>query len=570
MIKRLFILLLISGISLNVFGVALEEWKWGFDGTVNENHINPLSAMISNPMPIPFDGVIKFQKINHMGSPIGAPLLKKIFLAPYATRWVQFYPYIRSSQEDWRLTWGKSPKQNTVIKVSSAKGRATVLLVSERPLLNRGRVRLPFFRENLFPPTVSATDGLAAVVINKIPEFTPLQRQAFHDWLYAGGRVFIIESDGKFPEFGSDYPYLNIQGERADIGAGEVVKYSGNEILTAAKLGVSGKIKVIDNQIYMQDISDSFFRKLRAQLKTNHNWILIFFISIVYGLMVTVVNFIIGRKSKRAWKPILFFLSMVTIFSLLLAWCGRRGYGEKSQIMALTYAKELEPGHFDLAQWMDIFVTEGDYYKITHENRNNIYADCQTNSSINAEIYNGKEGAFVVDIPLFSSMQLFHRTDAFLAKALEVEATSSSNGDFTSVSVVLSENFPRPILKIIAVVNGKVYPLSIGILWNRYQCKSISNADDVSKYIRDWNNDGGFYNFYGGDEKPEKVFKSMIAPLIIRSRGGDKVIDDYYPTSAAIDNKIDIYIMTPTPDEFKAKGDIIKKEKGYTLFHFVR
>jgi hypothetical protein len=568
--KKRFFILLIFSLSLTVFGVAVEEWKWGFDGTITETHINPLSVMISNPMPVPFDGMIELQKINHMGSSIGAPLLKKIFLAPYATRWVQFYPYVRSSQEDWRLSWGKRPNQNTVIKVSSAKGRAYVMLVSEGPLLSKGRVRLPFFRENLFPPTVAATDGLAGVVINKIPEFTPLQRRAFHDWLYAGGKVYIIESDGRFPDFGSDYSYLDFRGNRAEVGAGEVIKYSGNKILTSADLGAAGKIKVAENQIYMQDVEDSFFRKLRSQLKTNHNWILIFLISIVYGLMVTVVNFIIGRKSKKAWKPILFFLSMVIIFSLLLAWCGRRGYGEKSQILALTYAKELEPGHFALSQWMDIFVTDGDYYKITHKDRNNIYADCQTNNSLNAEIYNGKDGVFLVDIPLFSSMQLFHRTDAYTSKPLNVKATSASNGDFTSISVELSEDFPRPVLEVIAVVNGKVYPLSSGKLWNKFQCKSISNPDDVSKYIRDWNNSGGFYNFYSSDEKPEKVFKSMIAPLIIRSRGGDKVIDDYYPTSAATDNKMDIYVMTSTPDGFKTKGDIFKNEKGYTLFHFVR
>ena len=556
-------------LTLGVYGLAMEEWKWGFDGTVNENHVNPLSVMISNPMPVPFDGPVMLQKVNHIGSVIGAPLVKRLFIAPYATKWVQFYPYIRSSQEEWKLAWGPTPDQSAVIKVSSAKGRAFVMLVSERPILTKGHVRLPFFRENLFPPTVSATDGLAGVVINRVPEFTPLQRRAFHDWLYAGGKVIIIESEGTMPEFGSDYPYLDFQGDSSEVGAGEVMKYHGNQKITSALLGAPEKIKVSGNQIYVQDFADSFFRGLRSQVKTNHNWVLIFLISIVYGFMITIVNFIIGRKSKKAWKPILFFLITVAIFSLLLAWCGRRGYGEKSQITALTYARELDPGHFSLAQWMDIFVTDGDYYKITHKDRNNIYADCQMNNSLNAEIYNGKNGAFLVDIPLFSSMQLFHRTDACIPKPLTVKAASAFNGDFTSVSVELSENFPRPVLKVVAVLNGKVYPLTVGKSWNKFQCKSIT-AVDISQYIREWNNSGGFYNFYSSNEKPEEIFKSMIPPLIIRSRGGDAVINDYYPTASASDDKMDIYIMTSTPDEFKVNGSIIKKEKGYTLFHFVR
>ena len=570
MVKRLFIVLFL-GLSLNLFGLALEEWKWGFDGSAVGHHINPLSIMISNPMPVSFDGVVKLQKTDFMGKHLGAPLVKKVFIGPYGTKWIQFYPYIRNNDEEWIVSWGRGAKQRVPIKVSSIKGRAMVYLTSDAPLLAKQRVRLSLFPENLFPPSVAATDGLSAVVIDKVPEFTPLQRQAFRDWLFGGGKVHILASDGKFPNFGQDYAYLNISGKRADVGAGEVIRHSGNGVITPKVLGKVRKIKAADNNIYMQDSEDSYFRKLRSQLKTNHNWILIFLLSILYGLLVTVVNFIIGRRSRKAWKPILFFLSMVIIFSFLLAWCGRRGYGEKTHILALSYAKELEPGRFDVAQWLDIFVTSGDYYKISHKERNNIYSDCQTRNALNAEIYNGPSGLFLVDIPLFSSMQLYHRMDVTVKKIFSVDVSYRRSVDLTRISVKLSPDFPRPVLKVVAVADNRVYPLTLDNAWNKFSCKLTNDkVKDVSQYIKAWSDDGGLYGFYNNSDDAETVFNSMIPPLIIRSRGGDKAIEDYFPTASASDDKIDVFVMCATPEEFKTNGDVIKSEDGYTLFHFIR
>ncbi len=570
MMKRLFIIVMF-GLSLNLFGLALEEWKWGFDGTIVEHRINPFSAMISNPMPAAFDGMVTLQRISFMGRPVGAPLIKKVFLGPYGTKLIQFYPYIRNSDEEWQISWGRGAKQQARVNTPSAKGRAVVYLTADTPLLTQRRIRLSSFPENLFPPFVSATDGLLAVVIDKIPEFTPLQRQAFRDWLFGGGKVHIVATDGKTPDFGSDYSYLNILGNRADVGSGEVILHFETSTISLSTLGAPQKITSEEDNIYIQDSEDSYFRKLRSQLKTNHNWVLIFLISILYGLLVTVVNFIIGRRSKTALKPILFFVTTVLIFSFLLAWCGRRGYGEKTHILALSYAKELEPGHFDVAQWMDVFVTTGDYYKISHKDKNSIYSDCQTENTLNAEIYNGRDGAFFVDIPLFSSMQLFHRMVADTKQPLKVDVAYRTNGDMTNISINLGDKFPKSILKVIAIFNGKIYKLKMAGAWNKYSNKFTEDSvETVSKYIRDWSSDGGFYGFYSSNDNQEEVFESMIAPLIIRSRGGDQSIEDYYPTASADDNKVDIFILTATPQEFKTNSDVIKEEDGFTLFHFIR
>lgn len=568
MLKRLLIIVT-ALFSFSLSAIEVEEWKWGFDGTVVENHINPLSVMVSNPMPVPFDGVVQLQRQDQMGARVGAPIIKKVFLSPYASKWIQFYPYVKNSFEEWSLVWGRKPNQRAPIKVPVKGGKAIVYLASGPSVLSRTRIKLPYFQENLFPPSVGATTGLIGVVIDKQPEFTPLQREAFSDWLHAGGKVHIIEgSNGNFPDLSSDYSFLNFSGDKKQVGSGEVIKHKGTKIINQAILGAPGKIPLAERRIYVQEMGNSFFRKLRGQLKTNHNWVLIFLISIVYGILVTVVNFIVGRKARKAWKPIAFFAGTVIVFSLLLAWCGKRGYGERSQILSLTYARELDKNHFALTQWMDIFVTDGAYYKITHKASTNIYADCQSMNPINAEIYNGKNGFFLVDIPLFSSMQLFHKSDARTAEPVGITGKSRINGsDLEFLNITLSEDFPQPILEAKAVVHDKIYTLYKNRRWNEFTIRGGSGKN-VSEYIRSWNNSGRYYGFYSQEKPDEEVFKSTIAPLIIRSRGGDKIIEAYYPTACAMDNKIDIYIMAKTPEEFKSDRQMINKESGYTLFHF--
>jgi len=567
MLKRLLILL-ITGLSLTLSAVEVEQWKWGFDGTMVENDINPLSVMISNPMPVPFDGIITLRKQDSMGGPLGAPLVKKVFLGPYASRWIQFYPYVIDNYEEWRLQWGKKPSQRTSLKVPPKGGKAIVYLTSDSPLLRKNRINIPFFQENLFPPSVGATSGLVGVVIDRPPEFTPLQKQAFSDWLYAGGKVHIIKGpNGLFPKFGSDYSFLDCSGQKTQAGAGEVIKVPGNSVLNSVNLGAPAKIPTDENRIYMQDTEESFFRKLRSQLKTNHNWGLIFLISIIYGILVTVVNYIVGRKSRKTWKPIAFFLGTVIIFSLLLAWCGKRGYGEKSQILSLTYAKELDPNHFALTQWMDIFVTEGDYYKITHKDKTNIYSDCQSMNPINGEIYNGTDGLFMVDIPLFSSMQLFHKGDARTTKPTGITAKYKFDGsDLEFLNITFSKDFPQEILEVKAVAHNNIYNFSKDKVWNKYK---LRGSNSFSTHLREWQNNSGYYGFYNQEEDPKKIFKSTITTLILRSRGGDTVVDEYYPKPCATDDKIDIYVMAKTPEAFKTDRQVIKKEEGYTLFHFV-
>ena len=129
---------------------------------------------------------------------VDAPLVEPVFLAPGQRRAVHFYPYV-SEWSNWRLSVGSGPSIEISQPRPSRRG-ARILLESSDVLGDtRGSVRR--FPENQFPPFVTATDTLQAVLLDHVPNWDEARRTAFLDWLYSGGAVFVLHTaGGRFPE----------------------------------------------------------------------------------------------------------------------------------------------------------------------------------------------------------------------------------------------------------------------------------------------------------------------------------------------------------------------------------
>jgi len=563
-------------------GVAVERWIWGFDGKAVKDRFTPLSVLVSNPSAEAFDGVIVLRKQGPMGAGnVGAPIYKRVFLGPFSSKWIQFEPFVRGDDAKWRLRWGKRMKDSAVVPAPSLGGAAAVRLMRGSAVFARSKIQAPPFQENLFPPSVAATSGLAAIALDHTPEFTPAQTTAFLDWLHAGGRLYILpDASGTPPTFSGELSVLNFPGRSMKIGAGMVEKRSISDKLLAAKeIGAAAKIEHDDNStIYIDNITDTFFHYVRKRVKTNHNWGLIFFISVVYMLMVTVVNFLAGRKAKSPFKPIAFFVITVAVFSFLLAWCGKRGQGEKSQINSLTIAREAAPGRFVVEQWLDVFATSGADYTIQDANGEpSFFSDCREEGALNAEIVNGT-GAFIrADIPMFSSVQFLRAGVASAPNAAVKSFKQAFDGANARFMILeLDADFPAPIIKVAAVAHGRFYAFR-QTADNKYEALVPADPETFSKRIERWYNGGGSGAIRFGafdDEEEEQSIESLFIPMIIRTRGGDKSISSYssafFPTAAASDDQTDIYILAETPDSFKCENDSIKLKKGYVMFHFIR
>ena len=65
---------------------------------------NLFSVLVDNPSANPFEGTIRLKKLV-AGKQVDAIIVETVYLAPYSSRWVQFYPYIKSDWDTWEVSW---------------------------------------------------------------------------------------------------------------------------------------------------------------------------------------------------------------------------------------------------------------------------------------------------------------------------------------------------------------------------------------------------------------------------------------------------------------------------------
>ena len=147
-IKRIVMAIILLASATCLSAVEIRAVQWGFDGKVLPEHINVLSVLIANPGAAPIDDRLILRGTG------GAPYFSACVLAPGASRWVQFYPWIGPHQDGFELQLGR---QVMPLPEPSFGPPAVVLLIEERSLSSAKALK--GFPEEIFPTTVAATDG---------------------------------------------------------------------------------------------------------------------------------------------------------------------------------------------------------------------------------------------------------------------------------------------------------------------------------------------------------------------------------------------------------------------------
>jgi hypothetical protein len=210
--------------------IEIGEVRWGFDGQITRHHFVPLSVLIVNPGAEPFDGVIGLHEQIGAGTPVGAALVEEVYVAPQSSRWVQFYPFVKETFEEWSLQWGRRSGERAEVNAptfvpATLADPKPILLVDADDFSTKGH-GLRRFPENLFPPFVAATDGLKTAVLDHAPRWEDARRQAFYDWLCRGGRLHLFQgADGSFPRFTAQLAELNTPADHFRVGSGEVFRH---------------------------------------------------------------------------------------------------------------------------------------------------------------------------------------------------------------------------------------------------------------------------------------------------------------------------------------------------------
>lgn len=548
---------------------------WGFDGRVLPNTFTLLSIEVTNRGTHPFDGDLI---LNDLGS--GAPLRLAVYLAPGTSRWVQFHPYVGSYVPGWRLSWNDGQDRSEDMGQPKTDPPATVLLADpESPGLRATRMRL--FAENLFPTTVSATDGLSAVVLDHQPRWDAQRREAFMDWVRRGGIVHLLPgSDGAVPQFSDDFSPLNIiTGDRQRVGAGLIARHA----ITRAEIseqwlkehGFPPRELKTDGTGNISDPDGFVLHKLAAITRPNINWALIYGLTVLYVVIIGPVFYLLRKRNYRLLLG--GFLATVALFAWVFTVIGRRGYGEKQIYHSISIARPLGAGRFDVQEWVHAFATSGDIYKFAHGDGSQLYGTGFEGDTVRGEIREGKESHLAADIPLFSSRPFLHRgvmkaedpalkVEEWLTKEGALNIGKEAVPPLKKLRMSAAPEFRKRVFTAMLEYNGRYSDLTLtpgGFeLPGNANFKTARDAFGNTNYY-DY---GGYGGYYGDAENVVRELRALHPYFICLANGEGIHCKKFVPPITQGANRARIFLYAEAPPGFAMKNERFESGKSLVLY----
>ncbi len=580
---------------------ALEiiESRWGFDGKVLRNRFNVLSVLVDNPLAEPFDGELWLRKRINVGTPVDAPLVEPVFVGPFARRWVQFYPYVGEDYERFglqeRSKVGRRSPESDVTQPRFG-WPARVILNSETVGTSPG-LPIKGLPEVLFPPFVTATDALEALLIDSVPNWDEPRRLAFLNWLHRGGVVYVLPTTatGEFPEFPATLGVLAGPLDDSRYGAGRIYRISQSRLdlnkdrltelfrrlpkrMTQKPDGTTTELPAFGDEVesgpsFQNSYSDgsgaltstSFLSRLRTMTRPEHNWVLLHVLFWIYIGLVFPGCWLVGRRWSDYRVVYVALLATVAVFSVLFAFVGQRGYGESTAVNSLAIVRPLPNGLADVSQWSNAFVISGGDYEIRHQGSGTLYSTCNTTEAVNGEIQCGADARFLVDIPPFSSREYAQRMQVSLPTPAMRVVQFNVTGD-RLVALTLQSDLPIPEnAENLAVLHGRqFYSVS-----RNGPFLELGNAlGDVAGYLRIGQYDPYQYQFnagYGQEPRPViEQYRQLFIPLLSRSLNISRLED-----AAAFDlpaGMVRLCYFAPMTKELFVQNPYLGQQAGWVLF----
>ncbi|QDU11087.1 hypothetical protein V202x_45030 [Gimesia aquarii] len=588
------------------FALEIEEVIWGFNNQSTQGKCIPLSLLLSNNTPEVFDELMQLNRQQYNGSKVGAPLFRAVYLAPFSSKWVQFYPYIiDQGQNNWSLNWG--PRFIYSRKISSRSNASTMdenggrdssrIILTGMDALSRSGRHFKQFPEELFPPFVTAADSLDEVILDHVPKrWEAARRGAFMDWLYQGGVLHLLpDSSGDNLVFSDTMNELNAPFEHFRIGSGLVIRHQG-DLKQIDKEKIKLEIeKVRATQLSSIDIPESlqkrkkkpntnnqtnddyrygdtnagFLQKLSDITRPEHNWELIYVMTILYIFMIYPGCYLYNKRQKGYRSSLLFLLISVALFSTIFWTIGKRGYGETTTMNSLIIAQPLQDGQYDLTGWVNSFVTDGAEYQFSLTGDGPIYSTAQETEKIKGGIINGVEGKFIADIPPFSDRRFMYRIKSkYKLQDFElIDQKIGTNSILEIIKIRVNSALPENTKRIQALYGRALYDLKQSqeagslflVLGNQRTPLSAWNSklDSDELYGRQFG--------YGEEEQdPSKIYDSLYERLVLKNLNIEKPsqLNQYQGDLS----HLQLFIYCDLPDEFKLKTNVQGSQQGRVLF----
>ena len=555
-----------------VFALEIQEVRWGFDGRVVPSRFNLLSVLVANPSAAPFEGTVNFYKSRGLAERVGAIYETPCYLSPLASRWLQYYVYIDNQYDQWRLQWGRSPEDRQDLQPPKWGPPAQVLLSDSENTLDVSSA-FKQFPDELFPPTAAATSGLDSLLLDHAPQWEPAKRQAFLNWIRTGGKVhLLLGADGRYPTFSDELGMLNSPVERLRIGAGLVIRHA----VTARDIrkedvrdwDVPFREFKPDEPATATQTADSFLARLARLSQRRYDWGWIFLLAVAYVVLAGAGNLLAGRKLTDYRMRIVLLLATIGGFALLFNAVGRRGQGEAGFVHSLSYAQAIDGDTYEVMQWINIFEARGSHYTIAHAAPDNLYATGQDYEPVNGWIESGKDGRFIVDIPMYSRRAFLHEAEMKGANIPVKIVRWEGAEQLQQLVVTVGPNFSKQVLEGWAVQGHQIYSMNFtkdGLEFGDRNKQSLEAFVSTSTLQQ-------FELAHGSPSanavtNAEEQFRSLVKPLIAWSLN----LKDFTQPKVSLpasNDRVQVYLFARSPESFCITGSGLGQEIGYVLYHF--
>ena len=511
---------LVFGLTVPVFALEVREVRWGFNNAVKTDSFNLCSIDLINPTSTAFQGPIQLIPEGSLTRGGTTPWVDlNFYVGPGETRTVQFVPFVLPYDNEWSVVWGGGQQDRySVPWVNRSISRRVTVQFQAARAVSAPITGIEVFHDEDFPIGASGTDALGGVVLDHVPQrWDAVRTRAFRDWLGRGGRLYLIQGrDGKPLDFPAALSELNFPGDRFSVGQGIVtrhplVKDAGEIPGLVSELSTSIADPNSQNFDYNEfndpanEAAKQVLETMRAMIRPNHNWALIFLLAIIYLLVLFPGIWLFSRKRGDFRVTYALILGTVVAFSWFYAEIGKRGYGESTGLREVMLAYPLGNQRLALQKYCSLFVTEGGQYSIQAEGEGAVQAlDEGFSGRVTLGMVNRPQAGFSADIPPYSSCSFRESTVVPSQGDYSVQVKTLEAGpEFKKLEVVLGAGIPATA-QVYFVSNGEVYSLSHnGTYWqSSSQATPISNTFNYE------------HSYYWRQLAPEEFEKNLVASLV--------------------------------------------------------
>jgi len=586
-----------------VEAIEIHDIRWGFSGRPMAYNINPVTILVENTESQPFESDLRLQRETFRGDQIDIALSASVYIAPYEKKWVQFYPYLTESTDNWKVSWniGNSQHSQSFLSPRPTIKAVTIQLV-QPDRLSKVIPGIKQFPEDQFPPILGAVDSLNELILDHVPKWEKSRRNTFLQWVYTGGIVHLFaNSNGNLPAFPESYAPLKLNQTSSPVHYGNGVIYFYHkkldeitfsqikQLLTKNKPSVDQRkaqeeVKDINfsqlpNSSYSQFSENSINRSIDADEellvaltemgKTKQIWYFIFLLSFIYLIVAGPGYFFITKFSTNHYTFYGIYLGSTALFCLIFLIIGEYSANSTSQIHSLIIANLLPDNEMDITEWSSLGIVTGGNFKISHPGDSHIYATCQHYSKVNGTVISGREGKMQVDIPTNSSRSFFHRGKIPKSGfSIHVNSFLSNNIGLEAFSLEIDKNFPKHVDQVHFLFGSKLYELhqEKSRLVFRGSSRNLSsllgkNPLFNQTYFRPARRN----NFFSQQDHTNDLSLKHLFPVLVEralSRSSRKTNRRFRLPP----NQGKLFVLSDIPDHLFLETPVITQKKGMVLY----